>query len=143
MIRKIGKKDDTSVVFISKQGIGTDKTQIESRTEKCVLYLTCIGQFRAQDLLVLARETKRSTVRTRLRFLAMQAKPTQASSVRALGSCRQHSPGALGPSITAGMSKMEASLCSHGVDPHGRQAMISEFASSPSASTLSIASEQG
>lgn len=44
MIRKIGKKDDTSVVFISKQGIGTDKTQIESRTERCVLYLTCSSE---------------------------------------------------------------------------------------------------
>lgn len=63
-------------------------------------------------------------------------------AVRALGSCRQHSPGTLGPSITAGMSKVEASLCSHQRDPHGRQAMISDFASSASASTLSIAAEQ-
>ncbi|MDA9405379.1 hypothetical protein XH80_00840 [Bradyrhizobium sp. CCBAU 45384] len=57
-----------------------NKTQIESRTDKRVLSLTCTAQFRARDLLVLALERKRSVVRRRPRFFAIKDKQIQASS---------------------------------------------------------------
>ncbi|AJA65448.1 hypothetical protein GTH44_35270 [Bradyrhizobium japonicum] len=105
MIRKIGKKDDTSVVFISKQGIGTDKTQIESRTERCVLYLTCSSEPKISSCSP-ERQSEAPFGRDCV-FSPCKLNRPKHPAVRALGSCRQHSPGALGPSITAGMSKME------------------------------------
>ncbi|MEZ2143383.1 hypothetical protein AAE026_13960 [Bradyrhizobium sp. DN5] len=65
-IRKIGKKNDAPVVFVGKQRINADNAQVESGTAKRigVLYLTCIAEFSAKDLLALGLETKRSVVRT-------------------------------------------------------------------------------
>ncbi|WP_208758120.1 hypothetical protein [Bradyrhizobium zhanjiangense] len=97
--RKIGKKNDAPVVFVGKQRIDTDNAQVESGTAKRigVLYLTCIAEFSAQDLLVLGLEAKRSVVRTRPWFLAIQSEQSWAcdrscclvrlasSVVRALG----------------------------------------------------------
>ncbi|WP_271565637.1 hypothetical protein [Bradyrhizobium sp. CCBAU 11386] len=65
-IRKIGKKNDAPVVFVGKQRMDTDNAHVESGTAERigVLYLTCIAELSAQDLLVLGLETKRSVVRT-------------------------------------------------------------------------------
>jgi len=81
-IRKIGKKNDTPVVFVGKQTIDTDNAQVESGTAKriSVLYLTCIAEFSAQDLLVLGLETKRSVVRTGPGFLAIQSEQSRPCS---------------------------------------------------------------
>ncbi|RZN07266.1 hypothetical protein CWO91_28165 [Bradyrhizobium genosp. SA-3] len=84
-IRKIGKKNDTPVVF-GKQTIDTDNAQVESGTAKRigVLYLTCIAEFsakdRAKDLLALGLETKRSVVRTGPGFLAIQSEQSRPCS---------------------------------------------------------------
>ncbi|RTE88153.1 hypothetical protein D6B98_37635 [Bradyrhizobium sp. LVM 105] len=54
-----------------------DRTLVEFRAAK-PLELSRIAQIRAQDLVVLGPETNQSVVR--LRFLAMQAQQSQASS---------------------------------------------------------------
>ncbi|WP_407121504.1 hypothetical protein [Bradyrhizobium sp. STM 3561] len=72
-IRKIGKRHDSRVVFVSQRRMDADRTLVESRTAERVAELSCIAQIRAQDLVVLGLETDESVVRTRLRFLAVQA----------------------------------------------------------------------
>ncbi|UWU75670.1 hypothetical protein N2603_37650 [Bradyrhizobium huanghuaihaiense] len=74
-IRKIGKKNGAPVLFVGKQTIDTDNAQVEAGTAGRigVLYLSCIAEFSAQDLLVLGLETKRSMVRTQPYFLAIQS----------------------------------------------------------------------
>lgn len=74
-IRKIGKRHDSPVVFVSKQRMDADRSLVEPPRRQ-PLELSCIAQIRALDLVVLGLETNQSVVR--LRFLAMQAQQSQS-----------------------------------------------------------------
>ncbi|MBB4365357.1 electron transfer flavoprotein alpha/beta subunit [Bradyrhizobium sp. CIR18] len=55
-IRKIGKRHDSPVVFVSKQRMDAGRTLVGSRAAK-PLELSCIAHIRAQDLVVVGLET--------------------------------------------------------------------------------------